>query len=357
MFDKLIFASRRYDEISIKLTDPTVVSDNEQYKALMKEYTALTPIVEKYKEYLAAQNDIKEAEELLKESDDRELKEMATEQLLSAKELFDVLKDELRILLLPKDPNDQKNVIVEIRGGTGGEEAALFAHSLYRMYSMYAATKGYRVEVMNLNETELGGVKEITFMIEGEGAYSRFKFESGVHRVQRVPETESSGRIHTSAATVAVLPEAEEVEFEINPSDLQIDTYRASGAGGQHVNKTESAIRITHLPTGVVVECQDERSQFKNKDKAMRILRTRLADAARQEQTDKIAEERKTQVGSGDRSERIRTYNYPQGRITDHRIGLTLYKLDAVLNGALDELIDALITADQTEKLKAQAEE
>ena len=357
MFDKLIFASRRYDEISIKLTDPTVVSDNEQYKALMKEYTALTPIVEKYKEYLAAQNDIKEAEELLKESDDRELKEMATEQLLSAKELFDVLKDELRILLLPKDPNDQKNVIVEIRGGTGGEEAALFAHSLYRMYSMYAATKGYRVEVMNLNETELGGVKEITFMIEGEGAYSRFKFESGVHRVQRVPETESSGRIHTSAATVAVLPEAEEVEFEINPGDLQIDTYRASGAGGQHVNKTESAIRITHLPTGVVVECQDERSQFKNKDKAMRILRTRLADAARQEQTDKIAEERKTQVGSGDRSERIRTYNYPQGRITDHRIGLTLYKLDAVLNGALDELIDALITADQTEKLKAQAEE
>lgn len=357
MFDKLIFASRRYDEISIKLTDPTVVSDNEQYKSLMKEYTALTPIVEKYKEYLAAQNDIKEAEELLKESDDRELKEMATEQLLSAKELFDVLKDELRILLLPKDPNDQKNVIVEIRGGTGGEEAALFAHSLYRMYSMYAATKGYRVEVMNLNETELGGVKEITFMIEGEGAYSRFKFESGVHRVQRVPETESSGRIHTSAATVAVLPEAEEVEFEINPGDLQIDTYRASGAGGQHVNKTESAIRITHLPTGVVVECQDERSQFKNKDKAMRILRTRLADAARQEQTDKIAEERKTQVGSGDRSERIRTYNYPQGRITDHRIGLTLYKLDAVLNGALDELVDALITADQTEKLKAQAEE
>ena len=357
MFDKLIFASRRYDEISIKLTDPTVVSDNEQYKSLMKEYTALTPIVEKYKEYLAAQNDIKEAEELLKESDDRELKEMATEQLLSAKELFEILKDELRILLLPKDPNDQKNVIVEIRGGTGGEEAALFAHSLYRMYSMYAATKGYRVEVMNLNETELGGVKEITFMIEGEGAYSRFKFESGVHRVQRVPETESSGRIHTSAATVAVLPEAEEVEFEINPGDLQIDTYRASGAGGQHVNKTESAIRITHLPTGVVVECQDERSQFKNKDKAMRILRTRLADAARQEQTDKIAEERKTQVGSGDRSERIRTYNYPQGRITDHRIGLTLYKLDAVLNGALDELIDALITADQTEKLKAQAEE
>ncbi len=357
MFDKLIFASRRYDEINMKLQDPTVVSDNEQYKSLMKEYTALTPIVEKYKEYTSAQNDIEEAELLLSESDDRELKEMATEQLLEAKERFSSLKDELRILLLPKDPNDQKNVVVEIRGGTGGEEAALFAHSLYRMYSMYAESKGYSVEIMSQNETELGGLKEITFMIEGEGAYSKFKFESGVHRVQRVPETESSGRIHTSAATVAVLPEAEEVEFEINPSDLQIDTYRASGAGGQHVNKTESAIRITHLPTGVVVECQDERSQFKNKDKAMRILRTRLADAARQEQTDKIALERKTQVGSGDRSERIRTYNYPQGRITDHRIGLTLYKLDAVLNGALDELVDALITADQTEKLKAQSEE
>lgn len=357
MFDKLIFASRRYDEINMKLQDPTVVSDNEQYKSLMKEYTALTPIVEKYKEYTSAQNDIEEAELLLSESDDRELKEMATEQLLEAKERFSSLKDELRILLLPKDPNDQKNVVVEIRGGTGGEEAALFAHSLFRMYSMYAESKGYSVEIMSQNETELGGLKEITFMIEGEGAYSKFKFESGVHRVQRVPETESSGRIHTSAATVAVLPEAEEVEFEINPSDLQIDTYRASGAGGQHVNKTESAIRITHLPTGVVVECQDERSQFKNKDKAMRILRTRLADAARQEQTDKIALERKTQVGSGDRSERIRTYNYPQGRITDHRIGLTLYKLDAVLNGALDELVDALITADQTEKLKAQSEE
>ena len=357
MFDKLIFASRRYDEINMKLQDPTVVSDNEQYKSLMKEYTALTPIVEKYKEYTSAQNDIEEAELLLSESDDRELKEMATEQLLEAKERFSSLKDELRILLLPKDPNDQKNVVVEIRGGTGGEEAALFAHSLFRMYSMYAESKGYSVEIMSQNETELGGLKEITFMIEGEGAYSKFKFESGVHRVQRVPETESSGRIHTSAATVAVLPEAEEVEFEINPSDLQIDTYRASGAGGQHVNKTESAIRITHLPTGVVVECQDERSQFKNKDKAMRILRTRLADAARQEQTDKIALERKTQVGSGDRSERIRTYNYPQGRITDHRIGLTLYKLDAVLNGALDELVEALITADQTEKLKAQSEE
>ena len=357
MFDKLIFASRRYDEINMKLQDPTVVSDNEQYKSLMKEYTALTPIVEKYKEYTSAQNDIEEAELLLSESDDRELKEMATEQLLEAKERFSSLKDELRILLLPKDPNDQKNVVVEIRGGTGGEEAALFAHSLFRMYSMYAESKGYSVEIMSQNETELGGLKEITFMIEGEGAYSKFKFESGVHRVQRVPETESSGRIHTSAATVAVLPEAEEVEFEINPSDLQIDTYRASGAGGQHVNKTESAIRITHLPTGVVVECQDERSQFKNKDKAMRILRTRLADAARQEQTDKIALERKTQVGSGDRSERIRTYNYPQGRITDHRIGLTLYKLDAVLNGALDELVEALITADQTEKIKAQSEE
>ena len=263
----------------------------------------------------------------------------------------------MKILLLPKDPNDDRNVIVEIRGGAGGEEAALFAHSLFRMYSMYAESKHFKCEVLNANETELGGVKEISFSIEGEGAYSRLKYESGVHRVQRVPETETQGRIHTSTVTVAVLPEAEDVEIEINPADLQIDTYRASGAGGQHVNKTESAIRITHLPTGLIVECQDERSQYKNKDKAMKILRSRLYEAKQREQEEQIASERRMQVGTGDRSERIRTYNYPQGRVTDHRIGLTLYRLEAILNGDLDELVDALSTADQTAKLKAAAEE
>lgn len=279
---------------------------------------------------------------------------MVFEELEQARADMERTQEELKVLLLPRDPNDDKNVIVEIRGGAGGEEAALFAGSLLRMYSMYAEAKGWKAEILSANETELGGFKEVSFMIEGEGAYSRLKFESGVHRVQRVPETESQGRIHTSTVTVAVLPEAEEVDVEINPADLQIDTYRSGGAGGQHVNKTESAIRITHLPTGTVVECQDERSQYKNKDRAMKILRSRILEAEREKQHEAIAGERRAQVGTGDRSERIRTYNFPQGRVSDHRIGLTLYKIEQIMNGALDEVIDALITADTAEKLKAE---
>ena len=358
MFEQLEFTEKRYQEINEKLMDPAVVSDNEQYVSLMKEYKNLTPIVEKYREYSKAKADFEEAKALLDEGGlDKEFKEIVQEEFETNKELLSTLEEEMKILLLPKDPNDDRNVIVEIRGGAGGEEAALFAHSLLRMYSMYAESKHFKCEVLNANETELGGVKEISFSIEGEGAYSRLKYESGVHRVQRVPETETQGRIHTSTVTVAVLPEAEDVEIEINPADLQIDTYRASGAGGQHVNKTESAIRITHLPTGLIVECQDERSQYKNKDKAMKILRSRLYEAKQREQEEQIASERRMQVGTGDRSERIRTYNYPQGRVTDHRIGLTLYRLEAILNGDLDELVDALSTADQTAKLKAAAEE
>ncbi|HJB25269.1 MAG TPA: peptide chain release factor 1 [Firmicutes bacterium] len=358
MFEQLEFTEKRYQEINEKLMDPAVVSDNEQYVSLMKEYKNLTPIVEKYREYSKAKADFEEAKSLLEEGGlDKDFKEIVQEEFETNKNLLSSLEEEMKILLLPKDPNDDRNVIVEIRGGAGGEEAALFAHSLFRMYSMYAESKHFKCEVLNANETELGGVKEISFSIEGEGAYSRLKYESGVHRVQRVPETETQGRIHTSTVTVAVLPEAEDVEIEINPADLQIDTYRASGAGGQHVNKTESAIRITHLPTGLIVECQDERSQYKNKDKAMKILRSRLYEAKQREQEEQIASERRMQVGTGDRSERIRTYNYPQGRVTDHRIGLTLYRLEAILNGDLDELVDALSTADQTAKLKAAAEE
>lgn len=352
MFEKLQSAEEKFEEISQKLTDPEIISDNEQYKNLMKEYKKLSPLIEKYRAYKKAKADFEEAKEMLEAGSlDKEFKEIVQEEFETNRDKMEQLTDEIRILLLPTDPNDDKNVIVEIRGGAGGEEAALFAHSLFRMYSMYAESKGWKVDILNLNETELGGIKEISFSIEGEGAYSRLKFESGVHRVQRVPETESSGRIHTSTVTVAVLPEAEEVEFEINPADLQIDTYRSGGAGGQHVNKTESAIRITHIPTGVVVECQDERSQYKNKDKAMKLLRSRLYEAKLREQNQKIASERKSQVGTGDRSERIRTYNFPQGRLTDHRIGLTLYRLEENLNGNLDELIDALVTADQAAKL------
>ncbi|HAN44843.1 MAG TPA: peptide chain release factor 1 [Ruminococcaceae bacterium] len=358
MFDKLKIAEQRYEEINQKLIDPAIINDNEQYKQLMKEYKNLTPIVEKYREYAKAKEAFEEAKALLEEGGlDKDFKAMVDEEYNSNKALIEKCSNELKILLLPRDPNDDKNVIVEIRGGAGGEEASLFANSLYRMYTMFAESKGWKTEVLNSNETELGGFKEISFSIEGDGAYSKLKFESGVHRVQRVPETESSGRIHTSTVTVAVLPEVEDVEVEINPSDLQIDTYRASGAGGQHVNKTESAIRITHLPTGTIVECQDERSQFKNKDKAMKILRSKLYEVKQREQTDKIAADRKLQVGTGDRSERIRTYNYPQGRVTDHRIGLTLYKLDAVLNGDLDEMCDALITFEQAEKLQSQSQE
>lgn len=355
MLDKLEQVEKRYEEINEKLCNPDVVSDMELYKKYMQEMKYLTPVVEKFREHKKALADVAGAQEMLEDSSlEAELREMATEELAAAKEQVEITAQELKILLLPRDPNDDKNVIVEIRGGAGGDEASLFANSLYRMYSMYAQTMGWSSEILTANETELGGFKEVCFMISGEGAFSRFKFESGVHRVQRVPETESQGRIHTSTVTVAVLPEAQEVDIEINPADLQIDTFRSSGAGGQHINKTESAIRITHIPTGTVVECQDERSQHKNRDKAMRILRSRILEAEREKQANEIAGERRSQVGTGDRSERIRTYNYPQGRMTDHRIGLTLYKLEAILNGSLDEMIDALITADTAEKLRAQ---
>ena len=357
MFDKLESVVNRHEQIGIELTRPDVASDNELFKKLMKEYSDLTPIVEKYKQYTAAKNAEKEALEILSEANlDKDFKELAEEELKEAKENIITFGDELKILLLPKDPNDDKNVFIEIRGGAGGEEAARFAASLYRMYTMYAESKHWQIEVSNMNETELGGYKEISFMIEGSGAFSRFKFESGVHRVQRVPDTETQGRIHTSTVTVAVLPEADEVEFEINPADLKIDTFRSSGAGGQHINKTSSAIRVTHIPTGTVVECQDERSQFKNKDKALKILRARLFDEEQRKHDEAIASDRKSQVGTGDRSERIRTYNYPQGRVTDHRIGLTLYKLDQILNGDIDEVVDALITHYRTEALKADEE-
>lgn len=355
MFDKLETVINRYEQIGEELTHPEVVSNNELFRRLMKEHSDLTPIAEKYREYTAAKSAEAEALEILG-GGDKELKELAEEELHDAKETIARCSDELKILLLPKDPNDEKNVIVEIRGGAGGEEAALFAASLYRMYSMYSESRHWSIEIVNANETELGGYKEISFMIEGEGAYSRLKYESGVHRVQRVPDTEAQGRIHTSTVTVAVMPEAEDVEIEINPADLKIDTFRSSGAGGQHINKTSSAIRITHIPSGTVVECQDERSQFKNKDKAMRVLRARLFDAAQREHDEAIASDRRSKVGTGDRSERIRTYNFPQGRLTDHRIGLTLYRLDSVMNGDIDEIIDALSTYYRTEALKAQEE-
>ena len=356
MFSRLETTEKRYEEINKDLCDPNIISDQNTYKSLMKEYKNLSPIVEKYREYKKAEKNLSEAKEILSESGlDKELREMAEIEMETAKEDIERISDELKILLLPKDPNDDRNVIIEIRGGAGGEEAALFSGVLYRMYTMYSEVKGWRTEMLNCNETQLGGFKEVSFMITGDGAYSKFKYESGVHRVQRVPDTEAQGRVHTSTVTVAVLPEAEDVEIDINPADLQIDTYRAGGAGGQHVNKTESAIRITHLPTGVVVECQDERSQFKNKDKAMKVLKSRLLDAKREEQASEMAEERRMQVGTGDRSERIRTYNYPQSRVTDHRIGLTLYKLEAVLNGDLDEIIDALSTADRAAKLSGES--
>jgi len=358
MFEKLSFIEQQFDKLAEKISDPEVIADQETWRKLCKEHSDMSPIVEKYREYKQNKNTIDEANMMLDDPDaDKEFKEMLVEEIKEAKENIVKIEEELKILLLPKDPNDDKNVMVEIRGGAGGDEAALFAGDLFRMYSMYADTKRWKTEVLNLSEIGIGGIKEVTFMIEGEGAYSRLKFESGVHRVQRVPETESSGRIHTSTVTVAVLPEVDDVEVEINPDDLQIDTYRSSGAGGQHVNKTESAIRITHIPTGIVVACQDERSQHKNREAAMKMLRTRLYDMMEQERNASIAADRKSQVGTGDRSERIRTYNFPQGRMTDHRIGLTLYKLEQIMNGDLDEIIDALITTDQSEKLKAQAEE
>ena len=355
MFDKLQGIEDKLEKINSSLCDPEVVSNQEEYKKLMREAKTLTPIVEKFREYKKANSDLTEAKEMLADSSlDKEFRDMASEEATKAQKKTEELKEELKVLLLPKDPNDYKNVIVEIRGGAGGEEAALFAGSLFRMYSMYAERKGWKTEIMNENPTELGGYKEISFMIEGEGAYSRLKFESGVHRVQRVPETESQGRVHTSTVTVAVLPEAEEVEFTLDPADLQIDVFRSSGAGGQKVNKTSSAIRVTYLPTGMVVECQVERSQYKNKDKALKVLRSRLLEEKTAKQNAEIAGERRSQVGTGDRSERIRTYNFPQGRVSDHRIGLTLYKIEAIMNGDLDEIIDALVTADTAEKLKAE---
>lgn len=352
MFERIEIFDKRYSELSQRLYEPSVAADPEQYQKIMKELKSIEEIVLTYRDYKKAVKAQEESLEILDESSDNDLKELAQLELDEAKQNIEELSENLKILLLPKDPNDERNVIVEIRGGAGGEESALFSAVLFRMYSMYAEKKGYKIEIVNANETELGGYKEISFMIEGEGAYSRFKYESGVHRVQRVPETESQGRVHTSTTTVAVLPEAEDVELEIDPNDLKIDTFRSSGAGGQHINKTSSAIRITHLPTGTVVECQDERSQYKNKDKALKVLKSRLLKEKQDKQASEIAANRKSQVGTGDRSERIRTYNYPQGRLTDHRIGLTLYKLEDILNGNLDEVIDALVTADRAEKLK-----
>ena len=352
--EKLQRVEDRFREIESQLGDPSIVADVERFTKLTRELSTLELIVKKFREYKKILAQIEEDKNLLETADDDELKNLAAEELTELKKSKADLDNELPILLLPKDPNDEKNVIVEIRGGVGGEEAALFAGDLFRMYTRYAERQGWRVDIVDSNPTNIGGFKEISFTIDGESAYSKMKYESGTHRVQRVPVTESSGRIHTSAVTVAVLPEAEEVEVQINPADLRIDTYCASGAGGQYVNRTETAIRITHIPTGIVVQCQDEKSQLKNKEKAMRVLRARVHDLIQSEQDEAIAADRKNQVGSGDRSERIRTYNFPQGRVTDHRIGLTLHKLDSVLNGELDEIISALITADQTKKLSEQ---
>lgn len=352
MLDKLNSAEQKYIKLEQSLADPEVCSDIERYTRLIKEYKGLTPVIEKYREYKLAAAQIHEAEEMIDTAEDAEWRRMAYEELESARAKAAELSEQLKILLLPRDPNDDKNVIVEIRSGAGGEESALFAYVLYRMYNMYAESAHFKVSLLSANETELGGFKEVTFMVEGDGAYSRFKFESGVHRVQRVPETESQGRIHTSTVTVAVLPEAEEVEVEINPADLVFESCKSSGAGGQHINKTESAVRLTHKPTGIVIECQNERSQFQNKEKALKMLRAKLYDIKREEQDSMIASTRKNQVGSGDRSEKIRTYNYPQSRVTDHRIGLSLYSLESFLNGDIGGMIDALITADTAEKLK-----
>ncbi len=353
MLDKLKLAEQRYIQLEGELNDPEIATSPTEYTKRIKEFNSLTPVITKFREYTKNERELRDAFDLL-DGADAEIKEMVQEEISVCKERSERLLEELKVLLLPKDPNDSKNVIIEIRAGAGGEEAALFAGVLYRMYTMYSDRVGFRTSVISANETELGGYKEICFMVEGEGAYSRFKFESGVHRVQRVPETESQGRIQTSTVTVAVLPEAEDVDVEINPSDLVIETCKSSGAGGQHINKTESAIRIYHKPSGIVVWCQEERSQLKNKDKAMKMLRARLLDMKQREQEDRISTDRKSQVGTGSRSEKIRTYNYPQSRITDHRIGYTSHSLEAFVNGDIGALIDALITADTAERLKGE---
>lgn len=353
MLDRLEFIQNKYDELSVMISDPSIMANQNEWRKLCKEHADLETIVTKYNEYKKTIEDLKDNKEMLTAEDDADMREMMQEEVKSLANRKQELESEIQILLLPKDPNDDKNVFVEIRAGAGGDEAALFAANLFRMYTKYAEKERWKVEMMSSNETDIGGFKEVVFMIKGQGAYSKLKYESGVHRVQRVPDTESSGRIHTSTATVAVLPEVDDVEIEINEKDLKIDVFRASGNGGQCVNTTDSAVRMTHIPTGLVVSCQDEKSQLKNKEKALKVLKARLYEQAERERLAGIAEDRKSQVGSGDRSERIRTYNYPQGRITDHRIGLTLYKLDTFLNGDIDEVINALITEDQAEKMKA----
>ncbi|MCI8353219.1 MAG: peptide chain release factor 1 [Clostridia bacterium] len=355
MFQKLDDVEKRYDELTEKISDPEVIARTNEWQKLMKEHSDMTPIVEKYREYKKVKANYEEALEMMKE-EDKEIKDLAEAEMLESKEKLRVIEEELKILLIPKDPDDDKNAICEIRGGAGGEEAALFAGTLFRMYSMYAERKHWKIEILNENETGLGGYKEISFMVTGKGVYSRLKFESGVHRVQRVPDTESSGRIHTSTATVAVLPVVEDVEIDINPADIKMDVFRASGAGGQHVNKTSSAVRLTHIPTGLVAECQTERSQVQNREYAMRLLSSRLYEIEKNKRDSELANERKSQVGSGDRSEKIRTYNYPQGRITDHRIGLSIFQMEDFLNGNLDEMLDSLIAADRAERLKGNEE-
>lgn len=351
MFEKLEDVEKRFEEVSKKISDPEVIARQGEWQKLMKEHAAMVDVVEKYREYKKANKDLEQAKEML---NDKELKELAEMEIEEIKEKLPKIEEELKILLIPKDPDDDKNIICEIRAGAGGEEAALFAGTLFRMYSMYAENRHWKIDVLNENETGLGGYKEITFMVTGKGAYSRLKFESGVHRVQRVPDTESSGRIHTSTATVAVLPVVEDVEIEINPADVKMEVFRASGAGGQHVNKTSSAVRLIHEPTGIVAECQTERSQTQNREYAMRLLKSRIYEQEKAKQDAELANERKSQVGSGDRSEKIRTYNYPQGRITDHRIGMSIYQMENFLNGGLDEMIDNLIAADRAEKLKGE---
>ena len=355
MDEKLSQIEEKYEKLAAQMNDPAVYGDPQRFAAVAREQKELAAVVEAWREVKRLKAEIEEARALLDAEEDEELRALAREELSAAETALPEAELRLKTLLLPKDPNDEKNVILEIRGGVGGEESALFAHSLYRMYSMYADRQGWQVTIANLSETQLGGIKEISCIVEGAGAYSRLKFESGVHRVQRVPETETQGRVHTSTATVAVLPELQETEFQLDMSEIRIDVFRSSGAGGQKVNKTETAIRVTHLPTGTVVECQDERSQYKNKARALSILASRLAEAERQKQAESVADARRSQIGGGFRNERIRTYNFPQGRVTDHRIGLTLYKIDSIMNGDLDELIDALITADQAEKLKQES--